>query len=110
MGNAHETKLWAEHHHFKRLIVVTSAYHMPRTLNELALALPEAELIAFPVLPRAWSEGRWWLRLSTARVLVAEYLKLLPSYARYAAHRLLYTHEPPTGQGYGRGAAREAAL
>lgn len=89
IGNAAETRRWAEALHYKRLIVVTSSYHMQRSLTELALAMPEVELIAHPVLPRIFSDGPWWLRPSAARLLVAEYLKLIQSYARYAAHRLL---------------------
>ncbi len=88
IGNASETKAWAERHRFTRLVVVTSSYHMPRSLNELALALPGVDLIAYPVMPRALGEGAWWLRPSAARVLVSEYLKLIPSYVRYGAHQL----------------------
>jgi uncharacterized SAM-binding protein YcdF (DUF218 family) len=111
VGNASETKAWADRHNFTRLIVVTSTYHMPRTLNELALALPQAELIAYPVLPRTLSEGMWWLKPGAARVLVAEYFKLLPSYARYAAHRLLHPHEPVAGHASSdRTRSRAAAL
>lgn len=89
IGNASETRAWADRHHFTRLIVVTSSYHMPRSLNELAMALPGVELIAYPVLPQVLAEGAWWLRPAAARMLVAEYLKLLPSYARVAASRLI---------------------
>ena len=90
IGNAVETSRWADRHRYTRLIVVTSSYHMPRSLNELALAMPEVELIAHPVRPRIFSEGPWWLRPAAARMLVAEYLKLIPSYARSVARRLLY--------------------
>lgn len=88
VGNATETKVWADRHNYTRLVVVTSSYHMPRSLNELALALPGVDLIAYPVMPRALGEGAWWLRPTAARVLVSEYLKLIPSYLRYAAHQL----------------------
>jgi uncharacterized SAM-binding protein YcdF (DUF218 family) len=89
IGNAVETSRWAGRHRYTRLIVVTSSYHMPRSLNELALAMPEVEFIAHPVRPRIFGEGPWWLRPAAARMLVAEYLKLIPSYARSAARRLL---------------------
>lgn len=88
IGNAVETSRWAGQHHYTRLIVVTSSYHMPRSLNELALALPGVELIAHPVRPRIFGEGPWWLRPAAARMLASEYLKLIPSYARFAARRL----------------------
>src|SRR5262249_45958954 len=48
VGNAIQTRDWAKHHQFKSLIVVTSNYHMPRTMVELAHQLPDVELIAFP--------------------------------------------------------------
>lgn len=89
VGNADETRTWAMRHRFTRLIVVTSSYHMPRSLSELAQALPNVELVAYPVVPRAWQERPWWLRLSTTRRLAGEYVKLLPSIARYAASRML---------------------
>jgi uncharacterized SAM-binding protein YcdF (DUF218 family) len=89
VGNAVETKAWVDRHGFSRLIVVTSSYHMPRSLNELSLALPGVELVAHPVMPRLLGEGAWWLRPHAARVLISEYFKLLPSYARYAARQVL---------------------
>jgi uncharacterized SAM-binding protein YcdF (DUF218 family) len=102
IGNAAETKAWVERHGFSRLVVVTSSYHMPRSLTELALALPGVELVAHPVMPRVLGEGAWWLRPSAARVLVAEYFKLLPAYARYAAHQILgpvaTASAPPTAR------------
>jgi hypothetical protein len=51
--------------------------------------MPDVELIAHPVVPRMLREGAWWLKPSAARMLAAEYIKLLPSYVRWAAHRLL---------------------
>ena len=40
VGNADETRTWARSNGYTRLIVVTSRYHMPRSLAELALAMP----------------------------------------------------------------------
>ena len=93
VGNADETKAWANHYRFARLIVVTSSYHMPRSLAELGRVLPEAELIAYPVVPRSLGGEVWWLHLSTTRLLAAEYLKLLPSAARFVAARLARPRE-----------------
>ena len=39
-GNAAETRMWAEKHGFSSLIVVTSSYHMPRTLIEFSRTRP----------------------------------------------------------------------
>lgn len=88
VGNAEEARDWARARGFKRLIVVTSAYHMPRTLVELGRAMPEATLIPHRVLTSKFQNGRWWLRLSTARLLLFEYMKFIPSSARLGISRL----------------------
>ena len=46
-------------------------------------------LIAHPVQPPGFTDGAWWLRPRTARVLASEYLKFLPAAARYAATRVI---------------------
>lgn len=89
IGNADEARSWAEAMRYDTLIVVTSSYHMPRSIAELARELPKTTLIAHPVQPPGFSDGAWWLRPRTARVLVSEYLKFLPAAARYAAARVI---------------------
>lgn len=88
IGNADEAMEWARRHKYRRLIVVTSSYHMPRSLAEISRVLPEAELIASPVVPRSLTDQAWWLSASATRMLLSEYLKLLPSAARLAVARL----------------------
>ncbi len=51
-GNADEARAWANQWHFSSLIVVTASYHMPRSLAEIALAMPETRLVAHAVVPR----------------------------------------------------------
>ncbi|MEQ1716556.1 MAG: YdcF family protein, partial [Hyphomicrobium sp.] len=79
VGNADETRTWANANGYRKLIVVTSSYHMPRTLAELALVMPEAEFIPFTVTPRSFPESGWWLSVATTRRLLSEYLKYLPA-------------------------------
>ena len=88
-GNAHEARAWSEKHKFKRIIVVTSAYHMPRSLLELGRVLPDAELVPYSVMPKSLRKQRWWLHRTTMRVLFSEYLKFLPSAARFVTSRVL---------------------
>ena len=44
IGNAIETRRWVREHDFRSLLVVTSNYHMPRTLAELGHAMPGLKL------------------------------------------------------------------
>ncbi len=87
-GNASETRNWAEAHGFTSLIVVTSSYHMPRTMVELRRAMSGIELIPFAVEPSKVSIGSWWSNPNTARLLLLEYIKYVPSLVRSKAERL----------------------
>ena len=89
-GNADETRAWARAHGFSRLIIVTSSYHMPRTLAELGRAMPEATLIPYPVIAGNFRDRHWWTHGATARLLFSEYVKFLPAAARLGLARLFY--------------------
>lgn len=75
-GNAIETAQWAREHRFRSLLVVTSAWHMPRALVELHRALPDVELVPYPVVPKRGPEG-WEASLANVRLLFVEYVKFI---------------------------------
>lgn len=81
VGNAVETQHWVKAQGFHSLIVVTSNYHMPRTMAELAWHLPGVELIPFPVVTERMRGGPAW-SMATARLLFSEYLKSIVSHIR----------------------------
>jgi uncharacterized SAM-binding protein YcdF (DUF218 family) len=77
LGNALEARRWARQHNFNSLIVVTSNWHMPRAMAELAHQLPDVTLIAYPVISEKVKTEPWWSNTDTARLLLGEYLKYL---------------------------------
>ncbi len=81
-GNAVQARRWALAHGFHSLIVVTSAYHMPRALAELAHQLPDAALTPFPVVSDRLRIEPWWSSGDTARLVLSEYLKYLAAKVR----------------------------
>jgi len=91
LGNALETKRWAESRGFRSLIVVTSNYHMPRALAELAHQLPDVALVPFPVVTDR-QRAEW---LATMRRTFVEYVKFV-----FAKVRMGVSPEP-----VGRGAS-----
>ena len=95
-GNAEEARTWATDRKLSRLFVVTSIYHMPRSLAELALALPDVELIPDPVVPRTFRNRAWWLHPAAARILLSEYVKFLPVAARLGTMRYVKPWVAPT--------------
>jgi uncharacterized SAM-binding protein YcdF (DUF218 family) len=82
IGNAIETRRWAERNRFRSLIIVTSAYHMPRTMVELNHALPDLRKVPYAVVTRVLDPHSWWYNPATARVLASEYVKLLVVWLR----------------------------
>jgi uncharacterized SAM-binding protein YcdF (DUF218 family) len=93
-GNADEARVWASRWHFSRLIIVTASYHMPRSLAEIALALPEAILVPHVVVPRHMQGTAGWMQISAARALLTEYLKFIPVVTRLAMTRIGLPREP----------------
>ena len=77
VGNAEETRRWVRENGFRSLIVVTSNYHMPRTMVELDHALPQVEKVPHPVVTQAVDPAGWWASVATARLLASEYAKYL---------------------------------
>jgi uncharacterized SAM-binding protein YcdF (DUF218 family) len=82
IGNAIETKRWARQKSIKSLIVVTSNFHMPRAIAELAHQLPDVTLIPFAVISERVRVEDWWFNPSSARLLFSEYLKYIVALAR----------------------------
>jgi uncharacterized SAM-binding protein YcdF (DUF218 family) len=82
IGNAIETRRWMQDNRFRSLIVVTSNYHMPRTLIELDHVLPGARKVPYAVVTGSVDLDGWWRNPSTAKLLAYEYVKLLAVYVR----------------------------
>lgn len=82
IGNAIETRRWVKARNFRSLIVVTSNFHMPRAMAELAHQLPDVTLEPFPVVSDRVRVEAWWSNPSTARLLFFEYLKYIVAGAR----------------------------
>ena len=76
-GNALEAAEWTRERRFRSLVVVTSSWHMPRAMMELSRALPDVELVAYPVVTSRTEPENWWTDTGTLKLLVKEYLKYI---------------------------------
>lgn len=84
VGNAEEIAAWARAKGFDSLIVVTSDYHMPRSLVEIRGALPGVTLAPYPVTTPALDARNWWKTSKGMRIMMLEYSKFLAILAREA--------------------------
>ena len=82
LGNAVEARRWAIDRGFHSLIIVTSSYHMPRALAEIAHQLPDVALIPFPVVSDRLRVEPWWSNGATTRLVLSEYFKYLYAHVR----------------------------
>lgn len=89
LGNAAETAAWVHARGFRSLIVVTAAYHMPRSLIEMRAQMPGITLYPKPVHPETITMDRWWTDRRSAYVLANEYLKFLAAHGRIAVFDLV---------------------
>ena len=90
-GNASETAAWIRREGFGSLRLVTSNYHMPRSLLEFREALPEVEIRPHPVSPATVHLDDWWLWPGTAQLIFIEYNKFLVAYLRIMVGRVWTT-------------------
>jgi uncharacterized SAM-binding protein YcdF (DUF218 family) len=77
-GNADEAARWAEMHGYRSLVVITAAYHMPRSLIEFGAAMPGVKLVPYPVAPETSRFAGW----QNLRRMQGEYAKYLASIVR----------------------------
>lgn len=82
IGNAEQARAWTKQYGFRSLIVVTSAYHMPRSMAELDNAMPDVDLQPFPVVRQDLMLHEWYAHWSTTKLLLREYFKYVAARLR----------------------------
>ena len=75
-GNAEHTANWAKKHGFKKVIIVTSSYHMPRSLDHLKRTMKGIELIPAQIMPKDM-QGKSALSMMANPKVIIEYTKFL---------------------------------
>lgn len=87
-GNATETASWVRKNNFKSLLVVTSAYHLPRAQVELSGVLPDVVLIGYPVYSKDLKLKTWYKQPATIQLLIREYVKYVIAQVRITSKNL----------------------
>lgn len=81
LGNASEIKEWIENNRISSVRLITSNYHMPRSMAELSTYHLPLKVICHPVYSEKVSK-RWWHSWGTFLFIFAEYNKFLVVRAR----------------------------
>ena len=76
-SNATEAALWVRENGYRDVILVTSNYHMPRSLMELRRADGQTRFIPYPVIDRDYAQLDWLYDYTVLRMLLIEYSKYI---------------------------------
>lgn len=74
--NALETANWVSQHKLNKIILVTSNYHMIRSLLEMERLMPEVQFIPYQVV----QDIKFWKNFDNIKLIIKEYNKFLFSY------------------------------
>ncbi len=85
VGNARETASWAQTLGYEHILLVTSAYHMPRAEIEIGAAIGRVKITPYPVVHK--DRQSWYADRPRFKRLFQEYGKLLLTYMREPASR-----------------------
>ena len=86
VGNALETARWVKEHGYREVLVVTSNYHMPRSLMELHRIDPDTHYIGYPIVYTDLRSENWLTMPEVVKAMLSEYVKLAGATVR--AHLL----------------------
>lgn len=89
INNATETRDWVQKNNVNSMRLVTSGYHMPRSVLEFEHELPDVHLIQHPVFPPHVKQDQWWAWPGTTGLIVGEYNKFLMAWVRHKLMALL---------------------
>ncbi len=89
VGNATESERWIRANDYRRVIVVTNNYHIPRSILEMSSRMKDVEFIPYPVVNGEKREHSWVAEGDTLRVLFIEYVKYLGAIVRVSSASLL---------------------
>ncbi len=79
--NALESKNWIKQHNIRSIRLVTSNYHLPRSITEFENQTPHLTIIKHPVYSEHVNK-KWWTSWRTFSLIFSEYNKFLYTYLR----------------------------
>ena len=84
--NAQATKDWTQAQNIDSFLLVTSFYHMPRSLFEFSKQMPNAKIYPVPVFIQS---SVHWTRTRSAWLVFVEYNKFIIRYIQFQIRRIL---------------------
>lgn len=88
-GNALEVAHWAAENNVRKIVLVTSNYHMPRSLAECEFVMPHTQFVPYAVLPEKVKTEDWLSYEGTRELIVEQYNKYLGVLVRIVVQKVM---------------------
>ena len=88
VGNATESERWIRANKYRRVIVVTNNYHIPRSILEMSSRMQDVEFVPYPVVNGEKRAHSWVAESDTLRVLFIEYIKYIGAAIRVGGAKI----------------------
>ncbi len=85
--NAQEIAEWAQNKNIQSITLVTSFYHMPRSMLEAIHRVPGLHITPWPVFPKSFGNSVDWIRTRYAWLLFLEYHKFMVVHLKHFYER-----------------------
>jgi uncharacterized SAM-binding protein YcdF (DUF218 family) len=81
-SNAKQTLKWSIRNNIKEFILITSNYHMPRSILEFKNKMPNMRILTYPIKPRKHEINNWLNSFETFSLIFYEFCKFIISNIR----------------------------
>ena len=81
-SNANETSKWVNKNNIKEILLITSNYHMQRSILEFSNIMPNLKILPYPINPKQHKINEWLKSFETFSLVFIEYCKYIFSNIR----------------------------
>jgi len=87
-SNAVETSKWVSKNNIEEILLITSNYHIPRSILEFQNKMPNLKILYYPITPKQHQINKWLTSFETFSLIFIEYCKYIIANVRIKTLRI----------------------
>ena len=87
-SNAIETSKWVSKNNIQEILLITSNYHIPRSILEFQNKMPNLKILYYPITPKQHQINKWLTSFETFSLIFIEYCKFIIANVRIKTLRI----------------------
>jgi len=87
-SNAVETSKWVSKNNIEEILLITSNYHIPRSILEFQNKMPNLKILYYPITPKQHQINNWLKSFETFSLIFIEYCKYIIANVRIKTLRI----------------------